>query len=93
VNGSILVTFTFSEAVANFNNADVSVANGTLSNVTTSDNKVWTATYTPTAGITNASNVISVIANTYTDVAGNNGGAVNLVCDTTTYVCRLEFSG
>jgi hypothetical protein len=75
VNGATPVTFTFSEAVAGFSNADVTVANGTLSNVTTSDNKVWTATYTPTPGVTNASNLFSVAANSYTDVAGNNGGA------------------
>ena len=75
VNGPKTVTFTFSEAVAGFTNADVSVANGTLSNVTTSNNVVWTATYTPTIGVTAASNVISVTSNSYTDVAGNNGAA------------------
>jgi hypothetical protein len=75
VNGPKTVTFTFSEAVAGFTNADVSVANGTLSTVTTSNNVVWTATYTPTIGVTAASNVISMASNSYTDVAGNNGAA------------------
>jgi hypothetical protein len=44
-----LVTITFSEAVTGFTNADLTVANGTLSAVSSSDGGItWTATFTPT---------------------------------------------
>ncbi|MFZ3184551.1 MAG: Ig-like domain-containing protein, partial [Pseudomonas sp.] len=67
------VTITFSEAVTNFANADVTVQNGTLSTLTTTNGGItWTGTFTPTANITDTSNVIT-LANTYTDVAGNAG--------------------
>jgi hypothetical protein len=50
-----LVTFTFSEAVTGFTNADLTVANGTLSSVNSSDGGVtWTATLTPSASTTAA---------------------------------------
>jgi hypothetical protein len=43
------VTITFSEAVTGFTNADLTVANGTLSAVSSSDGGItWTATFTPT---------------------------------------------
>jgi hypothetical protein len=43
------VTITFSEAVTGFSLSDLSVANGTLSNLASSDGgKTWTATFTPT---------------------------------------------
>ncbi len=69
-----LVTITFSEAVTGFDNSDLSIANGTLSAVSSSDGGItWTGTFTPTAGITDASNLI-ILANTgVTDVAGNTG--------------------
>ena len=58
------VTITFSEAVTGFTNADLTVANGTLSSVTTGDGGItWTATFTPTANIEDATNVIT-LANT-----------------------------
>ncbi|MCX6072816.1 MAG: Ig-like domain-containing protein [Campylobacterales bacterium] len=66
------VTIIFSEAVVGFSNADVTVANGTLSILSSLDNITWTATLTPTANITSTANSIS-IANTYSDVAGNMG--------------------
>ncbi|WP_421577365.1 Ig-like domain-containing protein, partial [Shinella sp. M31] len=44
-----LVTFTFSEAVTGFTNADLTIANGMLSSVSSSDGGItWTATLTPT---------------------------------------------
>ncbi|WP_447755785.1 Ig-like domain-containing protein [Pseudomonas nicosulfuronedens] len=68
------VTITFSEAVANFSNADLTVANGTLSAVSSSDGGVtWLATFTPTSNITNAINVITLDNTDYTDTAGNTG--------------------
>jgi len=69
------VTFTFSEAVTGFNNADLTVPNGTLGSVSSSDGGVtWTATYTPTAGITDTTNVISVDMTGVTSVATSNAG-------------------
>ncbi|MBL7090090.1 Ig-like domain-containing protein, partial [Acidovorax sp.] len=69
------MTFTFSEAVTGFNNADLTVPNGTLGSVSSSDGGVtWTATYTPTAGITDTTNVISVDMTGVTSVATSNAG-------------------
>jgi hypothetical protein len=69
-----LVTITFSEAVTGFDNSDLSVANGTLSAVSSSDGGLtWTATFTPTAGITDASNIITLDNSGVSDVAGNTG--------------------
>ncbi|MGE8482247.1 MAG: Ig-like domain-containing protein [Pseudomonas sp.] len=69
-----LVTITFSEAVTGFDNSDLSVANGTLSAVSSNDGGLtWTATFTPTAGITDASNLITLNNSGVSDVAGNTG--------------------
>ena len=69
-----LVTITFSEAVTGFTNADLTIANGTLSAVSSSDGGVtWTATLTPAAGITDTSNLISLDNTGVTDLAGNAG--------------------
>ncbi|WP_259699008.1 beta strand repeat-containing protein, partial [Pseudomonas chlororaphis] len=69
-----LVTITFSEAVSGFTNADLSIANGTLSAVSSSDGGLtWTATFTPTAGIADASNVITLNNTGIADLAGNTG--------------------
>ncbi|WP_460490198.1 Ig-like domain-containing protein, partial [Belliella aquatica] len=69
-----LVTFTFSEAVAGFTNADLSVANGILSSVSSSDGGItWTATLTPTNGINDATNLITLNNTGIADQAGNTG--------------------
>ncbi|MBI6599316.1 beta strand repeat-containing protein, partial [Pseudomonas sp. S4_EA_1b] len=69
-----LVTITFSEAVSGFTNADLTIANGTLSTVSSSDGGItWTATFTPTASITDISNVITLDNTGVTDLAGNAG--------------------
>jgi hypothetical protein len=74
VGETSLVTFTFSEAVTGFTNADLTVANGTLSTVSSSDGGVtWTATFTPTAGVTDASNLITLANTGVADLAGNAG--------------------
>ncbi|MBA0198298.1 DUF4347 domain-containing protein [Pectobacterium brasiliense] len=68
------VTITFSEAVTGFSNANLSVADGTLSNVTSSDGGVtWTATFIPNANVTNASTAIGLNYSGVTDTAGNAG--------------------
>ncbi|MGX1172399.1 Ig-like domain-containing protein [Pseudomonas sp. R151218B TE3479] len=73
------VTITFSEAVSGFDNADLSVSNGTLSNVSSSDGGVtWTATFTPSANITDTSNLITLDTSGVVNASGNSGvGVVN----------------
>ena len=74
VGQTSLVTFTFSEAVTGFTNADLTVANGTLSAVSSSDGGItWTATYTPAAGITDTTNLITLDNTGIADLAGNAG--------------------
>jgi hypothetical protein len=69
-----LVTITFSEAVTGFTNADLTIANGTLSAVSSSDGGVtWTATLTPTASTTDSTNVITLNNTGVTNAAGNTG--------------------
>ncbi|MBJ2347578.1 MULTISPECIES: Ig-like domain-containing protein [Pseudomonas] len=73
------VTITFSEAVSGFDNNDLTVSNGTLSNVSSTDGGVtWTATFTPASNITDTSNMISLDTSGVTNVSGNSGvGVVN----------------
>lgn len=69
-----LVVFTFSEAVAGFINADLSVANGTLTEVSSADGGItWTATFTPAIGVDDASNLITLNNAGVMDEAGNTG--------------------
>ena len=69
-----VVTFTFSEKVSNFDLSELSVANGTLSNLTSADGgKTWTATLTPSANVTDPSNFITLDNSLVTDLAGNAG--------------------
>ncbi|WP_291596414.1 Ig-like domain-containing protein [Comamonas sp.] len=67
------VTITFSEAVTDFNLADLSASNGTLSNLSTSDNITWTATLTPTNGVTHSGDVVTLNNSGVNDLAGNAG--------------------
>src|SRR6202007_276138 len=74
VGQTSLVTITFSEAVTGFTNADLTIANGTLSAVSSSDGGItWTATFTPTSNITDATNVITLDNTGISDLAGNAG--------------------
>ncbi|EJM58749.1 BNR/Asp-box repeat protein, partial [Pseudomonas sp. GM50] len=69
-----LVTITFSEAVSGFTNADLSIANGTLSAVSSSDGGItWTATFTPSASTNDATNLITLNNTGIADLAGNAG--------------------
>ena len=71
------VTITFSEAVSGFDNSDLTVSNGTLSNVSSTDGGVtWTATFTPASNITDTSNLISLDTSGVTNVSGNSGVGV-----------------
>ena len=68
------VTFTFNEAVTGFTNADLTIEGGTLSTVSSANGGItWTATFTPTANIQDATNVITLNDTGVTDLAGNAG--------------------
>jgi gliding motility-associated-like protein len=74
VGETSLLTITFSEAVTGFSNADLSIVNGTLTAVSSSDGGItWTATFTPTAAITDATNVITLDNTGVINGAGNAG--------------------
>ncbi|TAN47330.1 MAG: hypothetical protein EPN21_17805, partial [Methylococcaceae bacterium] len=69
-----LVTITFDEAVKGFANDDLSVANGTLTPVTSKDGGLtWTARLTPAANRTDADNAIMLDNSGVRDLAGNPG--------------------
>ena len=71
---SSLVSFEFSEDVAGFDNSDVNVSGGTLSDFTQVDGNSYTAIFTANDAVETTGSV-SVAADSYSDVAGNNGGA------------------
>lgn len=82
-----LVTFTFNEVVTGFDNTDLTIANGLLTPVSSSDGgKTWTATFTPTPNFENGINLISVNMAGVADLAGNAGSGTtnsnNYVIDT-----------
>ncbi|WP_232000475.1 Ig-like domain-containing protein [Pseudomonas asplenii] len=77
-NGPATVNFTFSEAVSGFSLSGIGVSNGTLSNLTTSDNIHWTADLTPDADKTNSGNIIAVNNALFSDVAGNTGQSISV---------------
>lgn len=69
-----LVTITFSEAVSDFTLADLTVPNGTLSGLSSSDGDItWTATLTPQANVSAAANVITLQNSGVYNSAGNAG--------------------
>ena len=59
------VTFTFSEVPVGFSADDLSISGGTISNLvqSTSDPKVWTATFTATDGFTGTASVARLSGN------------------------------
>ncbi len=74
VGETSVVTVTFSETVTGFANDDLTIANGTLSAVSSADGgTTWTATLTPTASVTDTTNVITLDNTGVTDAAGNAG--------------------
>ncbi|MBT4893830.1 MAG: hypothetical protein HON60_12815, partial [Gammaproteobacteria bacterium] len=82
-DATIALTFTASEATANFVVGDISVTNGALSSFTATSSTVYTATFTPTA---DGAVTIDVAANKFTDSASNNNTAAdqfNWTFDTT----------
>ncbi|WP_072926847.1 Ig-like domain-containing protein [Microcystis aeruginosa] len=71
---SSLVTFEFSEDVTGFDNSDVNISGGTLSDFTQVDGNSYTAIFTADDGVETIGSV-SVAADSYSDLVGNNGGA------------------
>src|SRR5262249_55739614 len=75
------ITFTFSEAVTGFDNADVSVTNGQLSTITQVNGTTYTAVFTPTADFQGQGSLQGGASGTgtssWTDTAGNPGTASN----------------
>lgn len=78
-HGTSAVTITFDQAVTNFDNADLTIENGTLTNVTSSDGgKTWKATFTPTANVFDTTNVITLNLAGVTDLVATPGvGSIN----------------
>jgi len=69
-----LVTITFSEAVTGFANADLTIENGVLSAVSTTDGGItFTATFTPAAGVKDLNNTLTLSLPGVQDAAGNTG--------------------
>ena len=88
------VTLTFSEAVAGFSNADITVVNGILSTMTTGNNITWTGTFTPSINIEDATNILTLSSN-YTDVAGNAGPSAttsNYAIDTSLPTAAITYN-
>ena len=73
-DNSSLVTFQFSEAVNGFDETDVTVSGGALSNFTKVDDDTYTATFTANDGLDGTGSV-GVIDASYTDTSANAGSA------------------
>jgi large repetitive protein len=77
------VTFTFSEAPVGFTGDDIDTTGGAISNlVATSNPLVYTATFTPTAGVNTLSGSIAINAGQFQDADGNNNLASNTLAIT-----------
>lgn len=76
VNAAVTVTFVFSEAVNGLAAADISVANGTASNLQTADNITYTATITPAA---DGAVSVNLPADAAENIAGNGSDASNTI--------------
>ncbi len=77
VNGTFSATITYDEDVENFTVSDLTIVNGTASNlVNTSAGTTWTVDITPTADGTVD---LSLAAGTANDLAGNGSNASNTV--------------
>jgi len=85
VGETSILSITFSEAVTGLDNTDISLENGSLTAVSSSDGGLtWVGTFTPTDNIEDTTNIISV-GTTLTDLAGNAplaGNTTNYSIDT-----------
>jgi hypothetical protein len=68
------VTFTFSEAVTGFTLADLTIQNGDIPSLNSSDGGItFTGTFTPSTGIEDVTNIITLNNTGVIDIAGNPG--------------------
>jgi len=74
VDSSIILTFTTSASTSNFEALDITVSGGSLSNFTAVSSTIYTATFTPSGP---GATTIDVLANTFTNAAGNNNTAAD----------------
>ncbi|MCC6827536.1 MAG: S8 family serine peptidase [Novosphingobium sp.] len=89
IGESATVTIRFSEAVSGFTLSDLvfDAATGALANLVqdSGDAKLWTAQFTPAAGVTDATNTVAIAAGSYTSLggaAGAAGASANFTIDT-----------
>jgi len=97
VGETSLVTFKFSEAVAGFTDADVTVPNGTLTGLASSDGGLtWTATFTPAPYQSDVTNSLLLDMSGVQDLAGNTGiGTItspNYTVETMVPMARVSLS-
>ena len=86
-DGIAIITFTFSETPAGFIADNIITSGGNLTGLAvTADPKVYTATFTADSSGTAS---ISVVAGSYTDAAGNAGGASFYVAADTLAISSL----
>lgn len=72
------VTVSFSERVNGMNNGQVGVGSGTLSTFASIDEGMtWSATFTPTAGVSQNNNMLNMNISGMTDLAGNGVASAN----------------
>ena len=74
VGETATITFTFSEAPTGFVDGDITTTGGTLGSIS-GTGLTRTATFTPSASLASGSASITVASASYTDAAGNSGGA------------------
>lgn len=69
------VTFTFSETPTGFTASDITATNGSITGlaVSATNNKVYTATFTPSSNLASAEAKVAVADSTYTGTSNNNG--------------------
>ena len=68
-DSTLILTFTSSEAVTDFTVTDIIVSGGSISNFSSANDSVYTATFTPSA---DGATTIDVDENSFTDASGNN---------------------
>ncbi len=69
-----IITIAFSEVITDFNNTDLTIPNGILSNVSSTDGNItFSATFTPNVGVRDVTNIITLDNTSIADIAGNAG--------------------
>ncbi|MEC5029297.1 MAG: Ig-like domain-containing protein, partial [Oscillatoria sp. PMC 1051.18] len=77
------ITFAFSEEVSGFNSSDITVTGGTLGTISTSDNQIYTATFTPEEDSQTTANI--QVGSDYFDLSGNLGTGNSITIEIDTY--------